>query len=71
MGNSFEKVSRLFPHIAQSMLLVLLQGCFKNDAIQFKRNKVLRNEDEEYQTLKVFHSTPEHTVKSHLYLSNK
>ena len=53
------------------MLLILLQGCFKNDAIQFKRNEVLRNEDEEYQTLKVFHSTPDYTVKSHPYLSNK
>ena len=32
----------------QSVLLVLLQGCFKEADIQFKRSNVLRNEDGEY-----------------------
>ena len=44
--NSFSKVSRLLSHIAQSVLLLLLQGCFKKAGIQFKRNNVLRNKDE-------------------------
>ena len=35
-------VARLFSHITQRVLLVLLQGCFKKDGIQFKRNNVLR-----------------------------
>ena len=61
MENSFSKVPK-FSHIEQSMLLVLLQGCFKKIDVQFKRS-VLRN-DEEYYTLKVFHPAPEHTVKS-------
>ena len=30
------------------MLLVLLQGYFKKAGVQFKRNSVLRNEDEDY-----------------------
>ena len=69
--NSFSKVSRLFPHITQIVLLVLLQGCFKKADIQFKRNNVLLNEDGECKTLKIFHPTPEHTPKSHSYLSNE
>ena len=48
----------------QSVLLVLLQSWFKKAGIQLKRNNVLRNEDEKYQTLKVFHPALEHTVKS-------
>ena len=44
---SFSKVSGLFSHILQSVLL-LLQSCFKKAGIQFRRNNVLRNEDEEY-----------------------
>ena len=52
--NNFSKVSRLFSHIVQSVLLVLLQGFFKKAGIQFKCNNVLRNEDKEYETLKVF-----------------
>ena len=44
---SFSKVSK-FSHIAQSMLLALLQGCFKKADIQFKCNNVLCNEVEEY-----------------------
>ena len=43
--NSFSKVSKLFPHITQNVLLVILQGCFKKAGIQFKCNNVLRNED--------------------------
>ena len=46
--NSFSKVSRLFSHIVQNVLLVLLLGCFKKTDIQFKRNNVFRNENEEY-----------------------
>ena len=46
--NIFFKVSRLCSRIMQSVLLVLLQGCFKKVGIQFKRNNVLNNEDEEY-----------------------
>ena len=46
--NSFSKVSRLFSHIAQSVVLVSLQGCFEKVDLQFKRYNVLRNEDEEY-----------------------
>ena len=53
------------------MLLILLQGCFKKAGIQLKRSNILHNEDEEYLTLKVFHPTPEHTVKPHPCLSNK
>ena len=45
--NSFSKCSRLFSHIMQSILLVLLEGCFKKAGIPFKRN-MLHNEDEEY-----------------------
>ena len=45
--NSFLKVSKLFFHIAQRVLPVLFQSCFKKTSIQFKRNNVLRNEDEE------------------------
>ena len=43
----FSKVSSLFPHIAQSVLFVLLQGYFKKADVQFKRNNLLRNEDGE------------------------
>ena len=43
--NSFSKISRLFSHIAQSVLLLLLQGFFKKAEIQFKSNNVLRNEN--------------------------
>ena len=46
--NNFSKVSRLFSHIVQSVLPVLLQGFFKKAGIQFKCNNVLRNEDKEY-----------------------
>ena len=71
----FSKVL-VFPHFIQSVLLVLLQGCFKKADIQFKHNDVLHNEDKsnegkEYETLKVFHPTPEHKVKSHPCLSNE
>ena len=48
MENSFSKVSRLFSHTTQSVLLILLQGWFKKAGIEFKRNNVLPNEDEEY-----------------------
>ena len=66
MENSFSKVSRLFSHITQSVLLVLLQGCFKKVGIQFEHNNnVLPNEDKEYENLKAFHPAPEHTMKSH------
>ena len=41
--NSFPKVSRLFSHIMQSVLLEVLQGCFKKAGIQFTCNNVLRN----------------------------
>ena len=37
----FKGFLRLFPHITQSMLLVLLQGCFERADIQFKRNNVV------------------------------
>ena len=60
--SSFSKVSILFSHITQSVLLILLQGCFRKAGIQFKWYNVLCNEDGEYKTLKVFHPTPEHTV---------
>ena len=45
---SFSKVSGLFSHILQSVFLLLLQSCFKKAGIQFRRNNMLRNEDEEY-----------------------
>ena len=61
--HSFSKVFRLFSHVTHIVLLVLLQDCFKKVGIQFKRNTVLRDKDEEYWNLKVFHPTPEHTVK--------
>ena len=32
----------------QNMFLVVLQDCFKKAGIQFKRNNVLRNQEEEY-----------------------
>ena len=67
IGNSLSKVSRFFPHIAQSVLLVFLQGYFKKTDIQFKCNNVLRNKDGEY--LEIFRPSPEHTVKSQLSLS--
>ena len=41
-------VLRLFSHIAQNVLLVLLQDCYEKAGIQFQRNNVLRSEDEEY-----------------------
>ena len=62
--NNFSKVSRLFSHIVRHVLLVLLQGFFKKAGIQFKCNNMLRNGNKEYQTLKVFHTTPEYIVKS-------
>ena len=68
--NSFSKISILFSHIAQSVLLVSLRGCFKKADIQFKRTNVLHYENGEL-TLKVFHPAPEHTVKSHSCLSNE
>ena len=45
---SCSKVSRLFSNTAQSVLLLLAQGCFKKADIQFKRNNVLLNDDGEY-----------------------
>ena len=39
---------RFFSHIMQSLLLVLLQGCFKKPGIQFKRKNMLLREDKEY-----------------------
>ena len=41
----FSKVSSLFFHVAQRVLLVLLQGYFKKADVQFKCNNLLRNED--------------------------
>ena len=38
----------IFSHITQSIILVLLQGCFKKASIQFKCNNVLCNENKEY-----------------------
>ena len=45
MAKSFSKVLRLFSHITQSVLLVLIQGNFKKGGIQFKGNNILSNED--------------------------
>ena len=47
MENSFSEVSRLFSHIGQSVLVLILQGCFKKVGIQFYLNNVLRNQDED------------------------
>ena len=46
MENSSSEVSRLFSHIEQSVLVLILQGYFKKVGIQFYLN-VLRNEDED------------------------
>ena len=48
LQKQFLKSFKIISHITQSMLLVLLQGCFKKTGIPFKGNNVLRNEDEEY-----------------------
>ena len=45
---TFSKVSRLFSHIMQRVLLLLLQGCFKKARTQFKCNNVIDNEDKEH-----------------------
>ena len=47
-----------------------IQGCFKKAGIKFKHS-ALCNEDEEYSTIKTFHLTSEHKVKSHPCLSNE
>ena len=49
--------------------MFITSGLLKKAGIQFKHTNVLRNEDEEFLTLKVFDSTPKDTVKSHPCLS--